>query len=218
MTNEKLLKKLHEMKLESNNEFVGQVRVDEKKYLDLMETIKEEIRKESIPESTSKKQYTAIKRFLNQKHLQMRPVLTRAYQDKENDRQIFTDSYTLYIFNGKSIIPQLPDIDEGMNYPKIDKLIEPCKNIFVGRKKIKVEELKKIIKTTTEETFDLDLDNGKKVRLSTKYAKWFVDIMGFKNKDVIEFRHDIPNDEYTIRQLYVSYGDREGIILPCRVN
>ena len=213
MKNEKLLSKLYESQKNGI------------KLLELIEQIKEEIKIEELPDITPKKQYTAAKKFLNQKNLERRPLLKLTHL--ENGYQVFTDSYMLFRFYNDSIIEQLPHTQDEDHkgkcgtYPQTEKL---CGVFTEGTKskQYNVLKLKQLIKTLeknnmNEKPFDFEFENGKMRIDGIKLEKLFA-IMNMKNNVDFSFLYfPCGKENYTVRTVGIKQGDKEAIILPMRV-
>lgn len=213
MKKETILKRLYDIKnYNMHDEFKG---LNEIKFNKLIDDLKEDITKENLPEGSSKKQYTAIKRFLNQKWLDSRPVLKLTHI--EDERQIFTDSYVLFRFTGDSIIYDLPQTKKESNYPQTKDLCEPTFNSSLKSPDYSIKDLKNQIRTS-EKTIDIKLNETQKAKIDKKKLKQAIDIMNFKNKDVIQFNYLHTNHEYTIRPIAIVTDTRECLIVPLRTN
>jgi hypothetical protein len=206
MKNEKLLERLYEAK---TNEISMNKLIDD---------IKEEIKKENLPKMTTKKQYNAIKRFLNQKHLRMIPVLMHTHLEK--DYQVFTDSYMLFKFYGDEIIPQLPKTTDKENlapYPKTEALCGILENDGVESEPFNVGELRKRIKTIQKtdsvKIVEFDFDSETKYHLDGLKLEKAFDILRLKNNENITFKY---YQDTSIRPIGIKLKNREAIILPMR--
>jgi|LGOV01.1.fsa_nt_gb hypothetical protein len=189
--------------------------------LELIEQIKEEMKIESLPEATTKKQYNAIKKFLNQKVLERRPILQLTHI--ENGYQVFTDSYMLFRFYNDEIIKQLPHTtDENNNgkcgnYPQTEKL---CGIFKEGVKSdvFTVADLKRIIKTVEKndykkKPFNIELTKETKTRLDGVKLEKLFSIMNMKNDSKFTFLY-YPTLGHTIRPIGIMHQDKEALILP----
>jgi hypothetical protein len=206
MKNEKLLERLYEAK-------TNVVSMDK-----LIDDIKEEIKKENLPKMTTKKQYNAIKRFLNQKHLKFRPVLMHTHLEK--DYQVFTDSYMLFKFYGDEIIPQLPKTTDTKNlspYPKTEKLCGILESDGVESEAFNVGDLRKQIKTIEKgngiKPIEFKFDDETIYLLDGMKLEKAFDILRLKNNEDFTFKY---YHDTSVRPLGIKLKNREAIILPVR--
>ena len=186
-------------------------------YMKLVEILQHDVLNENVPDNTTKKQHTACVRFLNQKWLERRPILQHTHL--EENYQVFTDSYMLFRFFDNNINHNLPKTSDNVDlgpYPKTNTFKE---GIIMYSEN--VLDLRKLLKITNTETIDLDLSNGKKVRVDTKKLKDYLNIMGYKNNEVLSFIINDFTQDYCIRpivsQRNVNNSKIQGLLLPCRV-
>ena len=209
-----ILKKMYDMKQDDQINIL--------KYHELIEQLKESINMESLPEGSTKKQYKAIKKMLGSVS-EFRKLLKLTHMDKKG-RQVFTDSYILFRLSGDAIIESLPQTTDDTvkawagNYPQTEKLCDPTFKSSLKSPLVKISSLKQLIKTEKEHVvIDLVKDGSYKAALSKKNLKLFIDIMNFKNSDEISFLYPSMGSGFSIRPLGVIYNNREGIILPVRM-
>lgn len=214
----KILKELQKIENRPHNKYEEYMKIKIIDFDNLIKKLENEAIKENIPENSTKKQVTAIIRFLNSKHNQSRPVLT--YTHYKDDYQVFTDSYMLFRFFNDSIIETLPNTKYQKNlpaYPNTEKIINPVKNEGVTSESYNIKELLQKIRLLKSDKIELSLNDNLKVLLDKKKLKDFITIMLFKNSDMLQFKYFNNSNDYYTSLLYASNGlNKEGIILPCR--
>jgi hypothetical protein len=214
-----ILKKLYELE---SKDYTGKKdsTLDFLKYKELIEQLKESINMESLPEGSTKKQYTAIKKML--KLIGKRRTLLGLTHIDEKGRQVFTDSYILFRFYNDAIIEALPKTtdpeNEGHTYPQTEKLCDPTLNSSLKSPPVKISSLKDKIRTADLYVIvDLVPDGSYKAAFGKKVLDQFITIMNFKNTDTIELLYPSLGNGFSVRPLGVKYNNREGIILPYRM-
>lgn len=215
-TSKTILKDLFKLKSELETKELYPLTLKE-----LIEKVQENIRSESLPNTTTKRRYNAIKRFLSQNHLKSRPILQ--FTHLENGYQVFTDSYALFRFYNDEIIKQLPQTtDENAQnltpYPNTARLCEGVFNSTLKSDFYNIKDIKNDIRTTENNYIDIELNHEQNARLEKNLLKRFIDIMGFKNNEKIQFNYmGFSYPGYTVRPVAVVATDKEGLILPLRV-
>jgi len=141
-----------------------------------------------------------------------RPILSKAVII--DGKQVFTNSYVAFQIEDK--IAGLPTHETNEKFPDVLRFFEKGSNearFNVGEVKADIGRIGK------EKNIDLALKPNEYVRLDKKYLMQVIQILGFKNNEVITFRYnkDDLDSKYIRKTLFVERNNDKAIILPILV-
>ena len=177
----------------------------------LLESIKESIKLETVKESNQKDRYKAANLVLKNKASKSRPILQRAYI--RDGYQLFTDSWIG--FKLLNHIPELETNEPEASYPTLEKLIT-CVNMdsFID---LRVETIKDEMRFSNGECA-IQLHDGMTAFFESKNIKILLDVLGFKNDEMIRFRfkQSSTNGYCNYSLFYADRNGDEAVIIPLK--
>jgi len=178
----------------------------------LIEDIKEALIKQGFKDTTRKQRYVYAKKTLEDKILNIRPVLKKTFL--KDNMQVFTNSYIAFILENEDIINDLP------NHEDIDYDTSPFNSIINVVKKashdndtkidISFNDLMGLIKTAPNHMIDLGI---KGVRFDKKYLEAITRVLGFKNEDTLTFYYKQGS---IFKPYYIKNNNSSAVILPIK--
>jgi hypothetical protein len=161
---------------------------------------------EAASTNNEKKAYQAAKKMLSSKHLDSRPILKKAYI--RDGFQLFTDSYTLYKFNGEMIIKTLEThpSDLQQQYPQIDRIVDFIANYELTLNTSDLIQRCKLLKS--DECLEIK---------TADFSIWFEKNRMLQFIDIMRLSGDFTAEvKSNVSPLRVRKNESIGIILPIR--